>query len=169
MRSLADKEKLQTKKTKSRMGDDPMKKRVSKVSDIITKRSVLTVTSDESIAALSRRLQKERVGAMIVSDDGVSIAGIISERDIAYALSLHRGDLHEMKVRELMTKKVITCSPDDRVYDVVRLMADHHIRHVPVVLDGKVIGVIGMRDVIEQRLDDLEENLHLMKKLVVAR
>lgn len=145
-----------------------MKRRVSKVSDIISKNGALTVRSDDSIGSLSRQLQKERVGAMIVSDDGVSIAGIISERDIAYGLSLHRSDLHEMTVGALMTKKVITCKPEDRIYDVVRLMGEFHIRHVPVVKDGKVVGMVGMRDVIEQRLDELEGNLHLMKKLVIA-
>ena len=145
-----------------------MKQRVSRVSDLISTKEICTIRSDDSIATLSRRLQKERIGAMVVSDDGSSIAGIISERDIAYALSLHRSDLHDMTVGSLMTKKVITCSPDDRLYTVVRLMGEFHIRHVPVVKNGKVVGMIGMRDVIEHRLDELQGNLHLMGKLVMA-
>ena len=151
-----------------RKGEGPMKRRISKVSDIISKKPVHTIKSDETIGSLSRKLQKERVGAMVVSDDGTSIAGIISERDIAYALSLHRSNLHEMTVGALMTRKVITCSLNDRVYDVVRQMGECHIRDVPVVDSGKVVGMVGMRDVLEQRLEELEGNLHLMKKLVVA-
>jgi CBS domain-containing protein len=145
-----------------------MKKRFSKVSDIISNKGILTVRSDETIASLSRRLQQERIGAMVVSDDGETIAGIISERDIAYGLSLHKGRLPDMTVGELMTKKVITCAPSDRIYTVVRLMGEFHIRHVPVVENDKVVGMIGMRDVIERRLDELQGNLHLMEKLVMA-
>jgi CBS domain-containing protein len=145
-----------------------MKRRFSKVSDIISSKGVLTVRSDDTIAALSERLQQERVGAMIVSDDGDTISGIISERDIAYALSVHRSNLHDMKVGALMTKKVVTCSPEDRIYSVVRLMGEFHIRHVPVVRDGRVVGMLGMRDVIEQRLDELQGNLHRIEKLVMA-
>jgi CBS domain-containing protein len=148
-----------------------MKRRVSKVSDIISQKTapVQMIRSDESIGTLSRRLQKERIGAVVVSDDdGETIAGIISERDIAYGLSLHRSNLHELPVSALMTKKVVTCSLNTKLYDVVRMMGEFHIRHVPVVHNKKVVAILGMRDVIEQRLEELQGNLHLMGKLVMA-
>lgn len=147
-----------------------MKRRISRVCDVIKTKStpVQTVRSDETIGRLARRLQQERIGAMVVSDDGERIDGIISERDIAYGLALYKGELHDLPVRSLMTKKVITCSPHDRVYDVVKLMGEFHIRHVPVVDDDKVVAMIGMRDVIEQRLEDLQGNLNLMGKLMMS-
>lgn len=147
-----------------------MKRHTSRVSDILEFKSspVQTIKSDETISNLSRRLQKERIGAMIVSDDGETISGIISERDIAYGLSLYRSELHELPVSALMTKKVITCSPDDKVSDIAKIMNEFHIRHVPVIKDDKIVGVIGMRDVVQQRLEEIQRNMRLMGRIVMA-
>jgi CBS domain-containing protein len=147
-----------------------MKRQTSRVADILEFKSlpVQTIKGDETIGNLSRRLQKERIGAMIVSDDGETISGIISERDIAYALSTYRRHLHELPVSALMTKKVITCSPEDKVPEVARIMSEFHIRHVPVVRDDKIVGVIGMRDVVQQRLEDIQRNVRLMSRIVGA-
>jgi CBS domain-containing protein len=147
-----------------------MKRHTSRVSDILEFKNlpVQTIKGDETISTLSRRLQKERIGAMIVSDDGETISGIISERDIAYGLSLYRSELHELPVSTLMTKKVITCSPDDKVSDVAKIMNEFHIRHVPVIKDDKIVGVIGMRDVVQQRLEEIQRNMRLMGRIVMA-
>ncbi|KAB2941946.1 MAG: CBS domain-containing protein [Hyphomicrobium sp.] len=147
-----------------------MKRRVVKVVDILEAKGpgLLTIKPTETIATLARRLQQERVGAMIVSHDGVSLDGIISERDIAYGLALHRGHLHELPVAALMTKKAFTCSPDDSLSEVAKVMAERHIRHLPV-LDGKrLIGVIGMRDVFMHRLDEMQRVTRLLSYYVGA-
>jgi CBS domain-containing protein len=147
-----------------------MKRLSSKVSDILEFKGapVQTIKSDETIGTLSRQLQKARVGAMVVSEDGKTISGIISERDIAYGLALYRSNLHELPVETLMTKKVITCKPEDRVSDVAKLMSEHYIRHVPVVSDEKLVGVVGMRDVMAQRLEQIQRNVRMMSYLVRA-
>jgi len=92
-----------------------------------------TIKPTESVAMLARRLQQERLGAMIVSSDGHTVDGIISERDVAYSLALHRGGLHALPVSALMTKNVVTCCPQDSLPAVARVMAERHIRHLPVV------------------------------------
>jgi CBS domain-containing protein len=147
-----------------------MKRHTSRVSDILESKGQLvqTIKSDETVGALSRLLQKERIGAMIVSDDGETISGIISERDVAYGLGLYRSELHELPVSALMTKKVITCKPDDKVSEVAKLMNEFHIRHVPVIRDKKIVGVVGMRDVFKQRLEEIQRNVRLMGNFVTA-
>jgi CBS domain-containing protein len=135
-----------------------MKRRVVNVADILEVKgaAVLTIKPTETIAALSRRLQQEQVGAMIVSQDGQSVDGIISERDVAYGLALHRGDLHALPVEALMTKKVITCSPEDKLSDIVKVMRERRIRHLPVTDGARLVGLIGMRDVFMHRLEEMQ-------------
>jgi CBS domain-containing protein len=147
-----------------------MKKRVAKVADILEFKgsTVITIRPNETVGMLSRRLQQEQIGAMIVSDDGETVAGIVSERDIAYALALHRGDLHALPVSTLMTKKVITCSPDDTLTEVANVMSERRIRHLPVTDGMKLVGVIGMRDIVAQRLEDLQRTARLMGNFVIA-
>jgi CBS domain-containing protein len=147
-----------------------MKKSIAKVADILEFKgdAVITIKPNETVGILSRRLQQEQIGAMIVSEDGRSVAGIISERDVAYALALHRGELHTLPVSALMTKKVITCSPDDTLNEVAKVMAERRIRHLPVTDGTKLVGVIGMRDIIMHRLEEMQRTARLMGNFVIA-
>lgn len=140
-------------------------KRPNKVADLLKTKApgAVTIKPSESIAILARRLQQERLGAMVVSKDGCSVDGIISERDVAYALALHRGQLHALPISALMTKNVVTCTPQDSLAEVSRVMAARHIRHVPVVDDGRLIGVIGMRDVFMHRLDEMQHATKILR------
>jgi len=136
----------------------------TKVRDVLMKkgRAVHTVRTDDSLTTLSKRLKDARVGVMIVSDDGRTIAGIISERDLAYGLATHKSMLCAMPVSALMTKKVFTCAPDDDLSGIIRIMDDRHIRHLPVVNNGRILGVIGMRDVMLHRLHDMERTARFL-------
>ena len=135
-----------------------------KVADVLSKKnqSIQTIKSSETVGRLARCLQQSRVGVMVVSDDGQSIDGIISERDIAYSLADRRGELHLLAVSALMTRKVITCLPNDGLSDVLRLMSKHHIRHVPVKADDKLLGMISIRDVLELRLDEVDNKSKML-------
>lgn len=139
------------------------------VRDILNKKGTQlhTIKSTETIGKLARQLQQWRVGVMVVSDDGYTIAGIISERDIAYSLADRRGELHLLPVSVLMTKQVITCAPEDPLADVARLMNQHHIRHLPVKSDSQLVGIISIRDVLEQRLDDIERKAKFLTTFLV--
>ena len=105
-----------------------------KVADILAFKgsAVITIKPSESVAALSKLLREKRIGAAIVSNDGQTIDGVISERDVAYGLSTHKADLHTLLVSALMTKTVITCSPGDEVARVASTMLSRNIRHIPV-------------------------------------
>lgn len=145
-----------------------MQKRIVKIADILEVKGpgLPTIKPTETIAMLARRLQQARVGAMIVSQDGESLDGIISERDVAYGLALYRGDLHAMPVASLMTKNVITCSLGDSVAEVAKVMAQRHIRHLPVTDGKRLLGIIGMRDVFMHRLDEMQRVTKLLGSYV---
>lgn len=130
--------------------------------------TVLTIKPTETVGTLARRLQQERIGAMIVSQDGESLDGIVSERDIAYGLAARRGELHRVLVSVLMTKNVERCSPEDRIVDVAKVMTQRHIRHLPVTQSNRLVGVISIRDVLQYRLNDIQRQTDLLRKCVVA-
>ena len=136
-----------------------------KVTDILAVkgRLVVTVQASESIATLSERLRERRIGAAVVSRDGQSVDGVISERDIAYGLAVHRADLHALAVSALMTTTVITCSPGDKVSDVASTMVARNIRHVPVVEENRLVGMISIRDVLNFRVDDLQQQTSMLR------
>jgi len=129
-----------------------------KIADVLDEKEqrLLTVKPNETIGLLARKLQRHRVGVMVVSHDGRKLDGIISERDVAYGLAERRGELHLLPVSALMTRRVITCSPECALSEVVHLMRQHHIRHIPVVNKGQLAGIVSMRDVMEYRLNEIE-------------
>jgi CBS domain-containing protein len=136
-----------------------------KVADILTAKGpiVVTVQASDTIGTLSERLRSKRIGAAIVSSDGQSVDGVISERDIAYGLSVHKGDLRMLPVSALMTKTVITCSPGDKVSDVASTMAARNIRHLPVVEENRLVGMISIRDVLNFRVSDLQQQTSMLR------
>lgn len=136
-----------------------------KVTDILAVkgRIVVTVQASDSIATLSERLREKRIGAAVVSRDGQSVDGVISERDIAYALAKHKSDLHALPVGDLMTSTVITCAPDDKVSDVASTMVARNIRHVPVVESSRLVGMISIRDVLNFRVSDLQQQTSMLR------
>jgi len=140
------------------------------VADILKSKgtAVMTVRPTETIEGLAQRLRLAGVGAMIVSRDGQSLDGIITERDIAYALPGHLDDLHEMRVSELMTVTVVTCSPQDSVADAARIMTGHRIRHLPVKEGGRLVGVISIGDVLKHRLTEIELEANVLRDLALA-
>jgi len=119
-----------------------------------------TVRPDETVQEFARHLKDERIGAMIVTQDGSVIEGIISERDIAYGLSKHGQKLPDMKVSDLMTKVVIVCTSEDSIDDVMNLMTQRRIRHLPVKDSDQLVGIISMGDVVKA---------HLTGRLMAAR
>jgi len=141
-----------------------------KVADILRiKGSVVkTVKPDKTALELSRQLRDEQIGAMVVSDDGRSIVGIISERDLAYALGVHGSELSRIVVSKLMTRVVVVCSPEDTITDVMKLMTQRRIRHLPVKKGDQLVGIISIGDVLKHRLDELELEANVMRDYAVA-
>jgi len=132
--------------------------------------SVVTVRSDTQVREAVRRLKQANVGALVVSDDGATVAGIISERDIVRALGDHDTGLLDMPVSRLMTREVRTCRPEDRIKELMGVMTHGRFRHLPVVEDGEMIGLVSIGDIVKCRVDELEhETNHLREYIVGSR
>lgn len=142
-----------------------------RVADILKSkgRYVVTIAPSETIRALSSQLRRERIGAVVVSEDAKSIEGIISERDIARGLDVHDTDLPDKKVEDLMTRSVFTCTCEDTISNLMRLMTEKRIRHVPVVEDQELIGLVSIGDVVKFRLEELQMEANVMRDIAIAK
>ncbi|MCW2579495.1 MAG: putative signal transduction protein with domain [Blastococcus sp.] len=120
-------------------------------------RDVATIDGAESVRAALGLLAEKGIGALVVSSDGRRIDGIISERDVARGLHTRGAGLLTEPVSSVMTSEVHTCAPGESVHDLARTMTDHRVRHVPVVDDGVLVGIVSIGDVVKARLDELEE------------
>jgi CBS domain-containing protein len=129
---------------------------------------VVTVAPDEKVAVAAAKLKREKIGALIVSEDGIGVSGILSERDIAGALADHGAGLGELAVGELMTRKVITCTPDDTVENLMATMTKHRIRHLPVMARGALCGVVSIGDVVKIRLEEFEHEADSMRAYIAG-
>ncbi len=111
-------------------------------------------------------LEKEEVGALVVSADGKKIEGIISERDVIRGLLRFGLETLDKSVRDLMTADVITCTADDRIAGVMALMASKHIRHLPVTDNGVLTGIISIRDIVQLRLEEVQSEADAMRDYI---
>jgi CBS domain-containing protein len=138
---------------------------VVKVADVLAVKGsrVVTVEPSETIGTLSQRLRENRIGAAVVSRDRQTVAGMISERDIAYAVAVHKADLHTLPISALMTTTVISCVPSDSVASVASTMLARNIRHIPVQDGNRVIGMISIRDVLNVRVDELQQQTNQLR------
>jgi CBS domain-containing protein len=119
-------------------------------------REVATIDGTESVRAALAVLAEKGIGALVVSSDGRRIDGILSERDVARGLHTRGAGLLAEPVSGVMTEQVHTCSPHASVHELARTMTDHRVRHVPVVEDDILIGIVSIGDVVKARLDELE-------------
>lgn len=131
---------------------------------------VITVTPDASIGEVARTLRKAAIGAAIVSQDGRRVLGIISERDIVTGLSdpTRRDNLLEMPAKALMTRKVVTCAPEDSVETCMSLMTERRCRHLPVLRDGTLVGVVSIGDLVKHRLGELEKEAGFLREMIAG-
>ncbi len=117
---------------------------------------VVTVRSDATVSQLLDLLSEHRIGAVVVSDDGGGIDGIVSERDIVIHLRTDGAALLEAPVSRIMTAEVHTCAPEDSLEDLAEQMTERRIRHVPVVQEGRVSAIVSIGDVVKSRIDALQ-------------
>ncbi len=126
---------------------------------------VITVSSDTPVTDISKRLSTQNVGAVFVSDQNDRVVGILSERDIIRAISTHGSDAINLHASELMVRELITCTPDISFHDAIELMSANAIRHIPVVSDGKAVGMISARDILDVQRELLIEEVQEQKRL----
>lgn len=135
-----------------------------KISAILSAKGVdtVTITPDATVTDLIGLLARHRIGAAVVSPDGTTITGIVSERDVVRAMAAdpdagRTGGVRPKPVSAIMTVDVATVSPEDTVDDAMHLMTHGRFRHLPVAVDGMLVGIVSIGDIVKARLEALEE------------
>ena len=128
---------------------------------------VATIAADVSVKRAADWLQAKNIGALVVTS-GNAILGLVSEREIVHAISRYGEAATSKPVSEIMRHGVITVSPAETVSHAMNLMTRHRVRHMPVVHDGKLAGIISIGDVVKHRLDDLEAETHVLRDARIA-
>ncbi len=131
---------------------------------------VRTIKPGVSVGEAIRRMRDELVGALVVSEDGTSILGIISDCGIVDALADHGVDVLKDRVRSMKTEGVLTCSADDRVGAIMAAMVARQIRHIPVVDEqGRLRGIVSMSDVVKYLLHEIQAEADAMREYISGR
>jgi CBS domain-containing protein len=140
------------------------------VSDILAQKGglVFSVTPGTSVAQLAQQLSTRRIGSMLVLDVEGSVAGIVSERDLVRALASHGAKAMELEARQVMTRDVVTCDPDDSIDQVMQTMTSGRFRHLPVVRRGELLGLVSIGDVVKARLEETKHETEALKAYIVA-
>jgi CBS domain-containing protein len=129
---------------------------------------VITVEPDLTVAAAAEILSSKRIGALIVSSDGKVPLGILSERDIVRELGRRGTSCLDDKVADMMTRNLVTCESGDSATEIVGKMTEGRFRHMPVMEDGEMIGLISIGDVVKARLSELSMERDALQDMVMG-
>jgi CBS domain-containing protein len=142
-----------------------------KVADILHNKGqeVETIRPDAKVLTAVHRMRMQNVGALVVSRDGERVEGVLSERDVVRGLTRHGGDLLEMSVVAVMSRGVPVCAPGDSLTVVMSQMTRTRNRHVPVVDDGRLCGILSVGDVVKHRLEEMELETKVLRDAYMTR
>lgn len=136
----------------------------AKGSNVVTARPTATVNT------IAHRFRQERIGAIVITnEDERTVLGIISERDLVHGLSAHGPELLAMRAEQIMIREVATCAPTDNLKTVMVKMTRLRTRHIPVVEDRALCGLISIGDVVKHRLDDMEMETNVLRDYAASR
>src|SRR3712207_1985444 len=130
---------------------------------------VVTIEPERTLLETARLLDEKRIGAVVVNDADHPVLGILSERDIARAVAQRGAAVLDEPVSQYMTARLFTCTRSCTVSDLMELMTDRKVRHVPIVERGRLSGIISIGDVVKRRLSELEAEERLMHDYTVKR
>lgn len=126
------------------------------------------IAPDAKISDVLNSLAFRNVGALVVSTDGDKVEGIISERDIVRGLQSVGANLLDKPVRDVMTEEVVTCVATDRAAGIMAVMVSKHLRHIPVVEEGKFVSMISIRDLLQLRLTEVQSEADAMRSYILG-
>lgn len=140
------------------------------VSDILAYKGdrVISVAPDEALATAVATLSTRRIGAVLVLDADGAIAGILSERDVLHAVARDGMAALDRKVSDVMTTSVVTCDPDSSIESVMQAMTERRFRHLPVVRQGRLCGMISIGDVVRLRLEEQRREADALREYITA-
>ncbi len=131
-------------------------------------REVETIPPDASVPLVLHKLSTLGIGALVVSADGQEVLGTVSERDIVRALNRHAERVLELRVADVMSRGAPVCTPDASLHDVMADMTRSRHRHVPVVEDGRLVGIVSIGDVVKHRLEEMELEVNVLRDHYIA-
>jgi CBS domain-containing protein len=132
-------------------------------------RRVETIRPDADLLLAVHKLTTDNIGALVVSADGRRVEGVLSERDVVRALARSQGDPLELRVSAVMSRGVPVCSRDDTLVTVMGVMTRTRNRHLPVVDDDGLCGIVSIGDVVKNRLEEVELETHVLRDAYLAR
>ncbi len=127
---------------------------------------IFSIEPTADLAAAARLLHTHRIGAAVIRGAGGRLAGILSERDIVRAMAEHGVDALAVSVGQVMTRNVMTCSENDSIADIMERMTSGKFRHLPVLRDGQLIGVVSIGDVVKQRVGEIEQDAEALREYI---
>lgn len=130
---------------------------------------VVAVPPSATMEVAARRPRLENIGALVVSADGRSLDGIVTERDLTNGIAAHGRDACDRPISSMMTSPVVTCSPEDSLASVARIMTERRLRHLPVVDGGRLAGIVSIGDVLKSRLDEIQMETRVLRDIAIAR
>ena len=131
-------------------------------------RAVATIRPDDTVGSAVEALVSGNIGALVASEDGEAVDGIISERDIVHAFARQGDGLLALPVAAVMTQPVVTCDPTESVAELMAEMTNRRIRHLPVVRDGRLCGIVSIGDVVKNRLDEIEYEARSLRSCIAG-
>jgi CBS domain-containing protein len=140
----------------------------TKVSSVLKHKGheVVTVAPDQTVTAVVKVLAQNRIGAVPVVNEKGQIIGIISERDIIRGMAQHAGSVLTLAADKLMSRDVKTCSSEDQLDDLMEVMTRQRIRHLPVIADGALHGIVSIGDVVKQRLEEVQSEAEELRNYI---
>lgn len=129
---------------------------------------IMMVRPSETIQNAAMRLRLKSVGALIVSRDGATLDGLLTERAISDGVAVHGNGVANLHVSDLMVTGVLTCKPSDSIAEVARLMTERRLRHLPVLDGGHLVGILSVGDILKHRLDEVLLEAHVLHDVAIA-
>ena len=129
---------------------------------------VVTANPGESVASIAATMAERRIGAMPISSPGGSLVGIVSERDVVAALAERGRGVLDRPVEEIMTRRVVTCTRADHIDDLMARMTEGRMRHLPVLEDGALAGIVSIGDVVKARMGEIEAEAQALKDYIAT-
>ncbi|MEC7875996.1 MAG: CBS domain-containing protein [Pseudomonadota bacterium] len=139
-----------------------------KISTILDSKGgdVYSISPESSLKQMADEMLAKKIGSLVVTEKDGSLAGIISERDFLNIVGRHSKDWEDISVSDVMTKEVITANPEDTLEQVMSVMTQHHIRHIPVMGNNKIVGLLALGDIINALLDKSLFQNELLKRYI---
>lgn len=143
---------------------------MASVKSILERKGTEVVVSPPgaTIGAVARQLVENRIGAVVISRDGMTVEGLYSERDLVNHISKYGPTILDNPVSSLMTRGVPSCSPGDNLKDIMRVMTQRRTRHLPVIEEGRLAGIISIGDVVKSRLEDMQLEANVLRDYTIA-